>query len=155
MCTKKGIFHLICEDGYILPVSTFYCKEATDTVISPTDIVFCNANKYDSWRQLPNCKQGTGELRFYKTDTITRASINIQMIKKLWYIAQDTTSIVYRAKIRSSSEAFVRSVTGSTIHHLCHHRLCHPGSFTTNHIDKVADGVPSLKNRNPFFSCGD
>ena len=81
MCTKKVIFHLICEDGSILPVSMFYSKEATDTVISPTDIVFCNADKYDSWWQLSNCKQGTDELRFYKTNTITRVSIDIRMVK--------------------------------------------------------------------------
>ena len=154
-CTKKGIFHLVCDDGSILPVSIFYSAEATDTVLSPTDIVFCNADTYDSWWQLSNCTKGKGELRFYKTNTITRATISITMINKLWYIEQDITSTVYRAKIGSSSDAFVRSVTGSTLHHLWHHRLCHSGTFVTNNIDKVADGVPSLKKRNPFFSCGD
>ena len=28
-CTKKGLFHLICDDGSVLPVSMFYSKEAT------------------------------------------------------------------------------------------------------------------------------
>ena len=154
-CTKKGIFHLVCDDGSILPVSIFYSAEATDTVLSPTDIVFCNADTYDSWWQLSNCTKGKGELRFYKTNTITRATVSITMINKLWYVEQDITSTVYRAKIGSSSDAFVRSVTGSTLHHLWHHRLCHSGTFVTNNIDKVADGVPSLKKRNPFFSRGD
>ena len=71
MCTKKGSFHLICDDVSVLPVSIFYLKEATETVISPTDIVFCNATVYDSWWQISNCLKGTGELRFYKSNKIT------------------------------------------------------------------------------------
>ena len=155
VCTKKGIFHLICDDGSVLPVSIFYSNEATETVLSPTDIVFCNADIYDSWWQISDCLQGTGELRFYKTDAITRAAINITMNNKLWYINQDIESTLYRAKIRTASDAFVHSVTGSTLHHLWHHRLCHAGKFVTDNIATVADGVPSLKRRNPFFSCGD
>lgn len=77
------------------------------------------------------------------------------MINKLWYIDQDVDMTVYRAKFRSSSDAFVHSISGSTLHHLWHHRLCHTGDFATTHINKVADGVPSICTRNPFFSCGD
>jgi len=64
------------------------------------------------------------------------------MCNKLWYIDQDVASTLYCSKIGTSSNAFVHSVTRSTLHHLWYHRLCH------------ADGVPSLKKRNPFFSCG-
>ena len=66
-CTNSGLFHLICDDVSVLPVSMLNSKEATETVISPTDIVFCNADTYDSWWQLSNCIQGTGDLIFYKT----------------------------------------------------------------------------------------
>ena len=49
VCTGKGIFHIICEDGSVLPVTILYSKEATETVVSPKDTVFSNANTYDSW----------------------------------------------------------------------------------------------------------
>ena len=53
----------------------------------------------------------------------------------------------------TASDAFIHKVTGSTLHNLWHHRLCHTGKFATDNIDKVADGVPCLRIRNPFFSC--
>ena len=154
-CRKKSLFHLICDDGSVLPVPIFYSKEATEIVISPTDIVFCNANVYDSCWQLSNFLKGTVDLRFYKSNKITQASIQLTMENKLWYIDQDVSSTIYRSKIATSSAAFVHSVTGSTLHHLWYHHLCHTGEFVNKNIPQVADGVPSFKQRNPFFSCGD
>ena len=133
----------------------FYSSEANDTVLSPMDIVFFNSNVYDSWWQGSNCLQCNGEPRFYKTNNITRASIQITMQNKLWYIDQDVTSAVYRSKINLSNDTFIHSVYGSTLCHLWHHCLCHTSKFFTDDIAKLADGVPLLKMRNPFFSCGD
>ena len=47
-CTAKGMFHLLCDDGSILPVTMYYSPMATEMVVSPTHIVFSNANIYDS-----------------------------------------------------------------------------------------------------------
>ena len=47
-CTAKGIFHFICTDGSVLPITMFYSKEATETVVSPTDTVFSNADAFDN-----------------------------------------------------------------------------------------------------------
>ena len=154
-CTAKGIFHIICSDGSVLPVEMFYSAEATETIVSPTDTVSNNSTDFDSWWQLANCRTGGGELRFYKTNGITRCSIPLRMHNKLWYIDQDVASTVYRAKIRTCSDAFVHAINGTTLHNLWHHRLCHAGKFVTDNIDKVVDGVPSLRKRNPFFSCWD
>ena len=134
-CTKKGIFHLVCNEESVLPVSIFYSAEAINKVLSPTDILFCNVDKYDSWWQSSNCSKGNRESQIYKSNTITRATISTTWVNKLWYIEQDITSTVYCAKIGISSDAFVRSVTGSTLHHLWHHRLCHSETFMTNNID--------------------
>ena len=133
----------------------FYSTDATETVISPTDAVFSNSDTFDSWWQMADCKTGAGNLRFYKSDEITIASVPLVMRNKLWYSEYDITSTVYREKIGPSSDAFVRAVTGPTLHNLWHHRLCHARKFVTDNIDKVVDGVPSLRKRNPFFSCHD
>ena len=55
----------------------------------------------------------------------------------------------------TESEAFVHAVTGSTLHNLWHHHLCHSDKFCTDNIDKVTDGAPSLCTQNPFFPCHD
>ena len=75
------------------------------------------------------------------------------MRNKLWYFEQDISSTLYRSKMATESDAFIHKVTGSTLHNLWHHCLCHTGKLATDHIDKVADGVPCLRARNPFFSC--
>ena len=53
----------------------------------------------------------------------------------------------------TDSNALVQKVTGSTLHNLWHHHLCHIGKFATDNVDKLADSVPCLLARNPFFSC--
>ena len=155
VCTGKGIFHLICDDDLVIPITMFFSSQATETVISPTDAVFSNSTSFDSWWQMADCATGTGHLRFYKSNEITIATIPLVMRNRLWYLEQDITSTVYRAKIAFASDAFVHSMYGSTLHNLWHHRLCHAGQFATFNIDKVVDGVPSLRKRNPFFSCHD
>ena len=77
------------------------------------------------------------------------------MHNRLWYLDEDITSTLYRSKIATASDDFVNRVSGSTLHNLWHHRLCHAGKYATDHIDKVTDGVPSLRKRSPFFSCND
>ena len=133
----------------------YFSKEATETVISPTDTVFSNADAYDSWWQIANCATGEGELRLYRSNGITRFSVPLVMRNQLWYVEQDISSMLYRAKMTTESEAFVHAVTGSTLHNLWYHRLCHRGKFCTENIDKVTDCVPSLRTRNLFFSCHD
>ena len=152
-CTAKGIFHIVCDDGSVIPVEMFYAKNATETVVYPSDTVFSNAKKFDSWWQVENCNTGGGELWFYKTDGITKCSIPLIMRNRLWYFDQDASSTIYRSKIATVSAAFIHAVHGSTLHHLRHHHLCHAGSAVTDHINKVVLGVPNLRRKNPFFSC--
>ena len=101
---------------------------------------------------MADCTTGTDNHRFYSSNEITIASVTLIMRNCLWYLEQDISSTIYRSKIATASDSFVHAVTGSTLHNLWHHRLCHSGQFVTNHIDKVIDGVPSLHKRNPFFS---
>ena len=74
------------------------------------------------------------------------------MRNRLWYLEQDITSTIYRSEILTTSDSFIHAVTGSTLHNLWNHHLCHAGKFVTDNIDKVVDGVPSLYKRNPSLS---
>ena len=96
----------------------FYSAEATETVVSPTDAVFSNRQSYDSWWQIANCATGEGELKFYKSNEITIATIPLVMHNRLWYLDQDITSTQYRSKIATASDDFVNRVSGSTLHNL-------------------------------------
>ena len=82
-CTTKGIFHIVCDVGSMIPVEMFYSNDATETVVSPTDTVFSNSDQFDSWWQISNCHTGGGELRFYKTNGITKCSTPLIMRNRL------------------------------------------------------------------------
>ena len=136
-------------------ITIFFYAEAKETVVSPTDVVFSNSNSFNSWWKIANCSTGGGELKLYKLNSITTCSILLDVNNRIWYLKQEITSIVYRAKIGISSDAFFHTVTRSTQHNLCHHHLFHAGNCATDNIDDVVDGISSLHKRNPFFSCGD
>ena len=127
ICTGKGIFHPVCDDASVIPITMFYSADSTETVVSPTDAVFSNRQSYDSWWQIANCATGSGELRFDKSNKITIANMPLVMHNRLWYLEQDITSTLYRSKIATASNDFVNRVSGSTLHNLWHHRLCHAG----------------------------
>ena len=80
-CTAKGVFHLLCDDEFVLPVTMYYPPPPMDieTAVSPTDIVFSNANKYDSWWKNNNCASGEGSLRFYNSDGLTTSTVVLKM----------------------------------------------------------------------------
>ena len=75
------------------------------------------------------------------------------MHNKLCFITQDTHTTRNHNKINSLSDNIINSVHGSALHNLWHHRLSHAGNFVTSNIDKVTNGVPNLRNKNPLFSC--
>ena len=37
-CTEKFIFHLVCDDRCIMSITMFFSADATNTVVSPTDV---------------------------------------------------------------------------------------------------------------------
>ena len=73
---------MISDDDTILNVEMFYSKQATETVISPTDIVMTN-NMFNSWCQTANCSAKTGNLKFYSTEQKLQCNISLVMINKL------------------------------------------------------------------------
>ena len=152
-CTRKGLFHLECLDGSIIPVSMYYSADATETVVSPTDIVFANSDKYDTWWQVSNCREGTGELRFQTTEGLRSATVPLEMRNRLWFIRQSAETTRFRARVAATDDLIVNTLQASATHHLWHHRLAHAGQFAMDNVSKVTDGVPSLKRKNKFFHC--
>ena len=75
------------------------------------------------------------------------------MINNLWFVEQDMTKTLYRASVQNTNSAFISAVNSSTLHHLWHHRLGHPGKTITDNVHKSCDGVPRLTLRNPFHHC--
>ena len=143
ICTGKGLFPLMCTDGSSLLVEMHYSADASCTVISPTDVVVKN-DKYDSWWQVSYVSNGFGHLRFYSSSSINNCIVPLVMRNHLWFVEQDGARSSYRASVQNKTSAFVAAVQGSTLHHLWHHRLGHPGTTISNNVHKVCNGVISI-----------
>ena len=90
------------------------------------------------------------------SNNITGSTLPLVITNKIWLIHQDPTATVYCTEIKQSSNTFVRTVTGITLHNLWHHRLFHTSKFCTGNINKVGECVPSLytpKNFKIFQAC--
>ena len=74
------------------------------------------------------------------------------MYSKIWYLEQDITLTAYHSKIGPSNDSFIRAVTSSILHNLWNPRLYHAAKVVTINIDKLFDGIPSLRKIKPFFS---
>ena len=75
------------------------------------------------------------------------------MRNHLWYIVQNPRTTIYCSCVATLGDALVNKVTGSTLHHLWHHRLGHAGRFACDNVASVTKGVSNLKKQNQMFHC--
>ena len=173
-CTNKGWYDIIAMDNTTISVPMFYSPNANDTVISPTNIVNTYQDQYDSVLQNFDVSGNKGSLVFYKKDENVNFDINphrnqmhfnlkngtkhttISLIKKnnLYYVDDPIINAVYSTSIRSiPNDDAIYAVKNVAVYDLWHFRLGHPGQQTMENLHKHADGVPSLRLKNPFFKC--
>ena len=71
--------------------------------------------------------------------------------KQAVLILQDTASTIYWAKIASLSDVFVCVVSGTNIHNLWHHRLCHAENFVLKISTRSWTGYPTQRGAIHYF----
>ena len=93
-CTKKGLLPLELENGEILYVVCYYCKNASDTIISPQAIVE-NSNEYNKWTQVGySDRKRPGSITFSHTDRAIDdvehvAQLKLKCNKGLYYCSSE------------------------------------------------------------------
>ena len=135
----------------------FFSAQATETVISPTDIVSHNTSTYDSWTQNSHVKWGVGYLRVYSESGINSVKASLQMQNKLWYFTgQGNDSPRHHAAIVQEDNrihtAKVKRAKTFKMYDLWYHRLAHAGEKSIADLSKITTGTPIL-NLYTFFSC--
>ena len=172
-CVSKGWYDITATDHTTLSVPMFYAPDATETVISPTDIVNTYPDKFDSVLQNFDVGADRGQLIFYKKadysndiHSITNkmqfkikegfpcTAISLVKHNNLYYVADPVLNAIYSTTLKeSSSDDSTLNTTSVALYDLWHYRLGHPGHHTMKILHKHADGVPILKVKNPFFKC--
>ena len=151
----------------------FYSPNANETVISPTDIVNTYPKQYDSVLQNFDVEGSKGQLVFYKKNDRLNHDVNshqnqmnflvhndtqhttIPLVKRnnLYYVDDPVVNAVYSKSVRMKSSDEIYGVNSAALYDLRHFQLGHPGHHTMENLHKHADGVPSLRLKNPFFKC--
>jgi hypothetical protein len=65
-CTGKGILPWRADSGEILFVQCYYSDNATETIISPTDVVINKTDDLYAWGQYSNINTQKGCIKFYR-----------------------------------------------------------------------------------------
>jgi hypothetical protein len=91
-CTKRGFLPLTLDDGSIYYQSCYYCKNATETIISPNAILQSSAI-LAHWHQVGHCNNSLGSIRFTSNSGLFSISLSLEKHDGLYYCPTDVFTI--------------------------------------------------------------
>ena len=140
---------LKADDDSFITVKTYYCNDAPETIVSPTDVCLSAHNNFTAWEQYSDTSTGLGHLKFYTRTGLGTAKLTLAMINGLWYTKQNMNEIE-----NWTSTPTIRKMTIKAEYELWHQYLGHAGEKVMANIHKCVDGVPELSpSKHPFRKC--
>ena len=150
--TEYGYLKLTCQDGTYIWAKTYFCNNAPETIVSPTDITLSTQNHFTAWEQYSDTVTGNGRITFYTRSGLGQAEMSLVMINGLWYSTQTIDDL--HDWTNQIVKPIIRNITQRAEYELWHQRLCHAGQKALSNIHKCADGIPDLNPaKHPFHKC--
>jgi hypothetical protein len=107
-------------------VKCYFSPQATETIISPTDVVLNEQQSFNAWSQYSNIDSGIGYIKFHHRDTNTTTTYTFHGKNGLWY--HDSSGIICNDVAQNSSSIpTLRRLTNAALYELYHQRFGHPG----------------------------
>ena len=151
-CTGIGLLPWRADTGEVLLINCLYCKQASGTIISPSDVNMQYRDKYDGWTLETKYDSKYGQLTFNSRDGVNHLVFSAYSDNNLWHHYLDEITEKEYSNIGSQTKAIVNSLSVNAQYHLWHHRLGHPSNKIMMEAQKHCLGIPKLKQP-PFFSC--
>mmetsp|Transcript_14552 Transcript_14552/g.20797 ORF Transcript_14552/g.20797 Transcript_14552/m.20797 type:complete len:1557 (+) Transcript_14552:1335-6005(+) len=155
-CTGKGLLPWQAETGETLLVSCYYSHQASETLISPTDVVLNHIGTYKAWGQHADLDTGTGAITFYNRNGVNHARYPLFMRNGLWFYSPDPPLSNPRENF---NRPIINRLTAIMLYVLMHERLNHPGKRKMSIIHLHFIDMPRLTTRNielyPCSSCAE
>jgi hypothetical protein len=149
-CTGMGYLPWQAPNGRSILVKCYYSEQATDTILSPSDIVLTNGTVFTSWTQHANMTTGDGHITFTgKTQNETQ-EFPLKERNGLWYYEYDDYKDYHDTSM--SSRPAINRLTNQGTYELMHARLGHPGTKVMSMLHLDATGIPKL-TQPPLFCC--
>ena len=125
-------------------------RQVQETIISPNDITLSQQNDFEAWGKYCNVKTGCGQLAFFISAGIGKASIPTCMRNGLWYSKQKVDDINYNP----TTIPALRHMSARAEYELWHQRLAHAGEKFMSSIYQRVDEIPNLhKHKHNFHRC--
>lgn len=91
-CTKKGLIPLTLADGSVYYQPCYYCKNATETIISPEAIVAAS-DVLVHWTQEGHRGEAPGKIRFSSDSGLYSITLNLVKHDGLYYCPTDVFAV--------------------------------------------------------------
>jgi hypothetical protein len=115
-CMALGYLPWQAPNGRIILVECYFSKQATDTIISLSDVVLTHNMAFTSWTQHANMTNGTGHILFTgKADTL---QFPLQERNGLWYYEYDDYNFYQDPSM--SSKPIINRLTTTGTYELLH-----------------------------------
>ena len=108
-----GLGYLPCEsdNGETILVKCYYCPEVNGTILTPTDIVASNSERFSGWTMSTNYDEGLGEFQLTSRDGINHITFDSYMENNLWYHYLQIPKSLHEQSIQLASRAIMRKLT--------------------------------------------
>ena len=91
-CTKKGLLPLTLDDGSVYYQPCHYCKNATETIISP-DAILQASDILVHWQQEGHRNGGPGNIRFSSDSGLYAITLSLEKCDGLYYCPTDVFTV--------------------------------------------------------------
>jgi len=155
-CTKIGYISLPLSDGTTYSQPCYYCKNATETIISP-DAILASSEIFTRWTQDGHRDGKEGTIRFSNADDSDSMTISLTKVEGLYYCTPSGPDQVSSTTLPESRDTTRRAkryipvtrerITESEVWML---RLGCPGEDQLDLLPTRVTGTPSSFQLHPF-----
>ena len=136
----------------IIPIKMLYSESASETYVSPTDVVGSDQNlNLNEWIQISNVKHVKGKLILNSSSTTNSREIPLITSNNLWYCKQPPS--IFTTNIHTICQAVIRSLNQTATCKLWHHRMGHAGKHDMERLPNMVDNVPKPFTKSSLYKC--
>jgi dUTP pyrophosphatase len=151
-CTGMGFIPWKADTSETVFVKCYYSQDATETIISPTDVIDNHIANLNAWGQHCNIDTGHGWIKLYYRNEDTPITYTLTNINNLWYHDGTGCTIEDYDYTLQRTQPLVRRLARPAQYELYHQRFGHPGQQIMSILHKHVDHVPPLKGH-PLYKC--
>lgn len=151
-CTGIGYLPITTDDKETMLIKCYYSPDVSGTIISPTDVVQQNLQRFNAWQFSANLDSGVGRWRLMARDGINHVQLTAYCENNLWWHYSPIPNDNAMKNLQTITGGVVRNLSSHATYQLWHHRLGHPGARVMEMVHKKVKGVPKL-HKHHFFNC--